>query len=162
MIKPLLFTLSTLGFIYYIIKYLSSSIKKIDTVWLQASLAVAIATLIDITVKLYIHRYWFNTWVNNNPSLDVNHAYGFNFFYDASHEIASFPSGHTALTTSFLIVFWIAYPKSRILCALLILAVGLGLILADFHYVGDVIAGGFMGAYIGIFSSLLSKKLRLL
>jgi membrane-associated phospholipid phosphatase len=97
-------------------------------------------------------RYWPETWVNNNPSLIPDGAYGFHPFH---HGIAydSFPSGHTARTVAVAAVVWIAYPKWRWACGLASLAVALGLLGLDYHFVGDVIAGGFVGGIVAAYAS---------
>ena len=46
-------------------------------------------------------------------------------------------------------VLWIYYPKWRALYALAVLAVATGLIGANYHFVSDVIAGGFVGISSG-------------
>ena len=62
-------------------------------------------------------RYWPETWINDNPSLIRDGAYGFHPFH---HGIAydSFPSGHTARTLVVAAVIWIAYPRWRWACGL--------------------------------------------
>ena len=46
-------------------------------------------------------------------------------------------------------VLWICYPRFRPLYAVAIATVAVGLIGADFHFLGDVIAGGFLGVSTG-------------
>jgi membrane-associated phospholipid phosphatase len=46
-------------------------------------------------------------------------------------------------------VLWICYPRYRWLYALATAAVAVGLIGANYHFVGDVIAGGFVGVTVG-------------
>ena len=54
-----------------------------------------------------------------------------------------------ALTCAVASVLWIAYPKLRALWALVVLAVAVGLIGANYHFLGDIIAGGFVGVSTG-------------
>jgi membrane-associated phospholipid phosphatase len=46
-------------------------------------------------------------------------------------------------------VLWICYPRFRALYVICTAAVAIGLIGADFHFLGDVIAGGFLGVSVG-------------
>jgi membrane-associated phospholipid phosphatase len=46
-------------------------------------------------------------------------------------------------------VLWICYPRFRLLYAVAIATVAVGLVGADFHFLGDVIAGGFVGVSTG-------------
>src|SRR5262249_45727569 len=65
----------------------------------------------------------------------------------------SFPSGHTARTLAVAAVVWIAYPRWRWVCGLGSLAVAVGLLGMDYHFVGDVIAGGFVGGIVGAYTA---------
>jgi hypothetical protein len=46
-------------------------------------------------------------------------------------------------------VLWICYPRFRLLYAAAIAAVSIGLVGANFHFLGDVIAGAFLGISVG-------------
>ena len=46
-------------------------------------------------------------------------------------------------------VLWFAYPRYRPLYIVPVVAVIVGLVGADFHFVSDIIAGGFIGASTG-------------
>lgn len=70
--------------------------------------------------------------------------YGFTPFH--GHSGRGFPSGHTAIAASFLLVFWFFYPRASILIGAVIGAVMIGLVLATSHFVSDVVGGLFVGA----------------
>jgi membrane-associated phospholipid phosphatase len=112
------------------------------------SISLIVAEAIKSGLKLVFGRLWPDTWVENNPSFLRDGAYGFNFFH-GGHGYAAFPSGHTAVTCALISVLWIIYPKLRPLYALIVLAVAVGLIGANYHFLGDVIAGGFVGVSTG-------------
>src|SRR5439155_121997 len=46
-------------------------------------------------------------------------------------------------------VVWLAYPRWRWACALTSASVMVGLVGMNYHFVGDTIAGGFLGSVIG-------------
>jgi membrane-associated phospholipid phosphatase len=112
------------------------------------SISLIVADATKNLLKFVFGRLWPDTWVANNPSFIHDSAYGFYFFH-GGRGYASFPSGHTAVTCAVIAVLWILYPRLRPLYALAVLAVAVGLIGANFHFLGDVIAGGFVGTSTG-------------
>ncbi len=100
-------------------------------------------------------RYWPETWINNNPSLIGTGAFGFHPFHNGS-AYGSFPSGHMTRTVAFVAVFWIAAPRWRWVCIVASLAVAVGLLGMNYHFVGDVIGGAFLGGIVGAYVSRCS------
>ena len=124
------------------------TLSRLQTCALLCSLSLIVAELTKIQLKLVFGRTWPDTFRDNNPSFLRDGVYGFNFFH-GGHGYASFPSGHTAVTCAVISVLWIYYPAWRWLYVLVVLAVGIGLIGANYHFVSDVIAGGFVGISSG-------------
>jgi membrane-associated phospholipid phosphatase len=98
-------------------------------------------------------RYWPETWIDDNPSLIGDGAYGFHPFHGGT-AYRSFPSGHTARILAVATIVWIGYPRWRWACVLSSLAVAAGLIGMNYHFVGDVIAGGFVGGIVGAYIAI--------
>jgi membrane-associated phospholipid phosphatase len=121
---------------------------------LAASVGLILAEQFRETISFVAGRYWPATWVDDNPSLLRDGAYGFHPFHGGS-AYGSFPSGHTARTLAVATVVWIAYPRWRWASVLASLAVPTGLIGMDYHFVSDVIAGGFLGAIVGTYTAHL-------
>lgn len=119
---------------------------------LAACVALILAEEFRESLSFVAGRYWPATWIDNNPSLIADGAYGFHPFHSGS-AYGSFPSGHTARTLAVAAVVWIAYPRWRWACVLVALAVPAGLIGMDYHFVSDVIAGGFVGAIVGTYTA---------
>jgi membrane-associated phospholipid phosphatase len=117
-------------------------------VGLLASASLVIASAIKDQLKLAFGRTWPETWTNNNPSFIHDQVYGFNPFH-GGQAYASFPSGHTTATCAVMAVLWICYPKYRPVYGLVIAAVVIGLLGADYHFLSDIIAGGFLGSLTG-------------
>jgi membrane-associated phospholipid phosphatase len=111
---------------------------------LLCALSAIVAEAAKSQLKYIFGRTWPDTWVQNNPSFIHDNVYGFNFFHGGAG-YASFPSGHMSLTGAVISVLWIAYPKFRPLYAMIALAVVVGLLGANYHFLSDVIAGGFVG-----------------
>jgi membrane-associated phospholipid phosphatase len=124
------------------------ALSKCQATALLASFSLLMADATKNQLKYIFGRTWPDTWVQNNPSLIHDGAYGFNFFHGGAG-YASFPSGHAAVTCGVISVLWIAYPKWRVLYALVVLAVAIGLIGANYHFLSDIIAGGFIGVSTG-------------
>jgi membrane-associated phospholipid phosphatase len=122
--------------------------SRLQVVTLLCSLSLVVADAIKDQLKILFGRTWPETWVSNNPSLIHDGVYGFNPFHGGVG-YASFPSGHAASICSVMSVLWICYPRFRPLYALCVAAVVVGLIGADYHFLSDVIAGGFIGVSTG-------------
>jgi len=107
--------------------------------------------------KWFFGRPWPETWTHNNSSYIGNQDYAFHWFHGGG-EFSSFPSGHTAATLSVLSVLWICYPRFRIVYAVIGFAVVVGLVGSNFHFLGDTVAGGFVGATVGWMTVLLYDR----
>jgi membrane-associated phospholipid phosphatase len=129
-------------------------LSKLEAVALLCALSLLASAAVKSWLKFAFGRTWPETWVNNNPSLIRDGVYGFNFFH-GGRGYESFPSGHTAAVCAVTAVLWICYPKWRPLYALVVAAVVVGLIGADFHFLSDVVAGAFIGASTGCIAVLL-------
>lgn len=113
-----------------------------------SSISVLVTEITKSQLKYLFGRTWPETFVQNNPSFIRDGAYGFNFLHGGAG-YASFPSGHTAAICALVSVLWIMLPKGRPLYVLVVAAVVVGLIGADYHFLSDMIAGGFLGTSIG-------------
>jgi membrane-associated phospholipid phosphatase len=124
---------------------------------LLSSIAYVAAEAVNRPLKIAFGRTWPDTWTHNNPSLVHDHVYGFQPFHGGPGFL-SFPSGHTVAICSVVAVFWQCYPRYRPLYALAVAVVIAGLIGADYHFVSDMIAGGFVGASTGWIAVLMWRS----
>jgi membrane-associated phospholipid phosphatase len=131
--------------------------SKLYTVLLTCSVSLIVAEATKGQLKYIFGRTWPETFVNNNPSLISNNAYGFNFFHGGPG-YASFPSGHMTTICAVVSVLWIYYPKFRPLYALVVAAVAIGLIGADYHFLSDIIAGSLLGTVTGWFAVAFQER----
>jgi membrane-associated phospholipid phosphatase len=132
--------------------------------WETTLFAVCVSLLLSAqfkeTLKFVFGRYWPDTWTPwqhpSNPSLirDGFAGYGFHPFH-GGEAYGSFPSGHTCRTVAITAVVWVAYPRWRWSCVLATGAVVLGLIGMNYHFVGDIVAGGFVGGILGVYTAHL-------
>lgn len=123
-------------------------LPKLLTVIVLAAASVAVTEAVKDQLKFAFGRTWPETWVRDNPSFIRDGVYGFHPFHGGPG-FAAFPSGHTAAICAVMSVLWICYPRFRVLYAATIGAVAIGLVGGDFHFLGDVIAGGFLGISTG-------------
>jgi membrane-associated phospholipid phosphatase len=121
---------------------------------MMCSISLIMAKATKDLLKYVFGRTWPETWTHNNPSFIHDGVYGFNFFHSGPG-YESFPSGHTAATCAVISVLWIYYPRYRALYAIVVAAVVVGLIGANYHFLADTIAGGFVGISIGWMTSML-------
>jgi len=121
---------------------------------LAAGVGMVLADQFRESLSYVFGRYWPETWINNNPSLIKDGAFGFHPFHEGS-AYGSFPSGHASRTLAVGAVFWLAWPKWRWAVVLVSLAFCLALILMNYHFVSDVIAGSFIGSLVGVYTARL-------
>jgi len=124
------------------------ALSRLQTVIVLAGASLAVSEAIKVQLKYAFGRTWPETWVRDNPSFIRDGAYGFYPFHGGPG-FAAFPSGHMSAICALLSVFWVCYPRLRVLYALVMAVVGIGLIGADFHFLSDVIAGAFLGIWTG-------------
>jgi len=118
------------------------------------ALAATIAIALKDQLKYSFGRTWPETWVGHNRSLIHDGVYGF-FPFHGGPGWSSFPSGHTTAISAVVGVLWWRAPHLRSVWALLVVLTGTGLIGADIHFLGDVIAGAYLGFACGAATLLL-------
>jgi membrane-associated phospholipid phosphatase len=121
-------------------------------------ISVVMADTIKNGLKWFFGRPWPETWRHNNSSWIGNQDYAFHWLQGGG-KFSSFPSGHTTANFAVLSVLWICYPRLRVLYVLAALEVIAGLVGANFHFLGDTIAGAFLGSTIGWITVTLCDRL---
>jgi membrane-associated phospholipid phosphatase len=128
-------------------------------VLLVACVSLIVADDFRISLGDVCGRYWPDTWTHDNPSLIGTGAYGFHPF-QRGDDVGSFPSGHSARILSFAAVWVIAMRGSRtvqvvaiVLCAPMLVS----LVLVNYHFVSDVIAGSVLGGLIAMYAAHLAR-----
>lgn len=126
---------------------------------IAACLALLIAVALKEQIKFVFGRTWPETWVNQNPSWISNGVYGFHFFH-GGEGWASFPSGHMTQISAVAAVLWWRVRALRWLWAALAALVAIGLFGADYHFVGDLVAGAYLGVAtaIGVLAFMRGEK----
>lgn len=150
--------IASLGIIYplLVIRFCYGKWTTKDKIILATSNSLAIAYFLRGPLKFVFGRYWPISWIDNNPSLLGNNAYGFKWFHNST-AYQAFPSGHETATVAVMALIWIVYPKLRWVSVMVSLIVAIGLIGMCYHFVGDVIAGGFLGALTAYYTAKISR-----
>jgi membrane-associated phospholipid phosphatase len=122
-------------------------------------IAVLIATILKEELKYLFGRTWPETWIDKNPSWIHDGVYRFEPLHGGKGW-ASFPSGHMTVITAPCTVLWMLASRVwRWLWAALILAVAVGLVASDYHFIGDMIGGTFLGWACGVGAVALTAGL---
>lgn len=89
-------------------------------------------------------RYW------------INHPYHFEFrWLHASEHFFGFPSGHLAIAAAIAFPIMHYYPRLRPLGWTVLLLLAITLLVSEYHFLGDLIAG----AYIGYLAFVAAREL---
>jgi membrane-associated phospholipid phosphatase len=77
------------------------------------------------------------------------------FYFMQGDDHSSFPSGHMVMATAFAVVLIRLYPRTLPVLVTLLCVGAIALLVGDWHFVSDVIAGTFVGGTAGIVSGEL-------
>ncbi len=66
-------------------------------------------------------------------------------WFQADIDHAGFPSGHMTVFAALAAACWIFFPKRGVLASSAFLLLGFALIATNYHFLSDVIAGGYLG-----------------
>ena len=132
-------------------------LSKMQTAILICSVSLLAAETIKSQLKFVFGRTWPETWHQNNPSFIHDGIYGFNWLH-GGEAYQSFPSGHMTSICALVSVLWIYYPHLKPVYLFVTLAVLVGLVGANYHFLSDTIAGAFVGASTGIMATTLFAR----
>jgi membrane-associated phospholipid phosphatase len=141
LLLPGVLFLSAVMWVSYI-RRLRSGIRD-DRTWFfrLPGCALPIAYALKILLKHIFGRITTRAWLGN-PTANTFHWFHGGGQYDG------FPSGHMVVFTSLAGACWIFFPRYRLACVSLTLGLGVALIATDYHFLSDVIAGGYLGLVV--------------
>ncbi|HSH72624.1 MAG TPA: phosphatase PAP2 family protein [Methylophilaceae bacterium] len=133
--------LSTLSWAAYF--YLKSrGIKNKHRVFfLITGIALPLSFIVKTLLKLVFGRIETRIWLTDH-SLDGMH------WFSGENGFDGFPSGHMVVFTTFFVGLWQFYPLYRDLYLVTWLGLAIALMLTNYHFLSDVIAGSYFGALI--------------
>jgi membrane-associated phospholipid phosphatase len=126
-------------------RFAAEPLAKLDTACLLAGVSLLVTNLVNDALKLLFGRTWPQYLF---PSFIGQGAYGFHPFHHG-YGYKSFPSGHAAAVCALLSVAWQFYPRFRSLYAFTAVSFSTLLVVMNFHFLADVIAGAFLGFSTG-------------
>jgi membrane-associated phospholipid phosphatase len=130
---------------------------RAQRVALSCSISFIATNYLVLQLKYVFGRTWPVTWVDNNPSLIQNGAFGFYPFHGGLG-FAAFPSGHVAGVCSVMAVLWWSYPHWRAIYISCTAVVAVGLIGANYHFLSDILSGMFVGTSAGYITTKMSPN----
>jgi membrane-associated phospholipid phosphatase len=111
------------------------------------------ATAADIIFKRIFGR------AGPDPAYIHDHLYGFHLLHGGPHW-ESFPSGTAAISAAIASVLWIVLPRWRAGGAVIVVLLCVAVVITNYHWVADVIAGVFLGTSIGWMTVQLHRPIR--
>ena len=117
-------------------------------VLLLCTVSFFVAEGLKTYLKNAFGRTWPESWMGPHISFIRDGAYGFNPFHGGP-AYTDFPSGHMTVVCAVVSVLWFCYPKFRPLYILCALVTATLLVVTNFHFVSDLIAGTFLGISVG-------------
>jgi membrane-associated phospholipid phosphatase len=130
--------------------------SKLEMAVAISAISSLAAIVIKDQLKFVFGRTWPDTLSPGIVSFVRDNVYGFNFF-QSGKSFESFPSGHAAAAAALLSVVWLLYPNLRVICAIGLVAVNVGLVALNLHFLSDVTAGSFVGISTGLFTVALRQ-----
>lgn len=109
---------------------------------LLCGVSLPLAFLMKMGLQYVFGRYPPRFWLSQ-PGLA-----GLHWFQSWSIPHA-FPSGHMTVITAFAVMLYYFYPRYRAVYLTGLVGLGVALVMTNYHFVSDVIAG----AYVGLFSA---------
>jgi membrane-associated phospholipid phosphatase len=112
----------------------------------SAMLVAIVASLTAFSFNDFALKVFFGI---PNPSLFIMGA-AHSFQALGGNQESSFPSGHMALAAGFAVVFIRLYRRTIIPFSVALLATAVALVVGEWHFLSDVIAGTFIGGTAGL------------
>ena len=107
--------------------------------------------LVKTALKPLFGRIETRVWLKNPlpPGLQWFHPSG-------GH--SGFPSGHMMVLTALAVAFWLYFPKPGGKCLLLLPLMGAVLIITNYHFLTDVVAGAYFGLAVTSTTAFLLEE----
>jgi membrane-associated phospholipid phosphatase len=114
--------------------------------WTEMPLLFSWSVIWAVATEFIFKRIFGRAWPD--PSYVRDHHYGFHWLHGTTHW-DSFPSGTAAVSTAIVSMLWIVRPRWRAAGLLVLVLLSIAIVVGNYHWVSDVIAGAFLGVTIG-------------
>jgi len=138
LLLPAVLVLSSAMWIAYLRQVRRGSRDDRSRFFLLAGTALPLAYVTKWILKHVFGRLNARIWLENPSDLSFHWFHGGGGY-------SGFPSGHMAVFTTLAAACWFFLPRYRVACLSGVFALGVALIATDYHFLSDVIAGGYLG-----------------
>lgn len=104
-------------------------------------------TVLPLSFGMKTVLKWFFGRTETRIWLSDPNLYGFHWFKGAEG-FQGFPSGHMLVLTPLFLALWHFYPRYRLYYGVVWFGLGTALITTEYHFLGDVLAGAYIGAVV--------------
>jgi membrane-associated phospholipid phosphatase len=103
--------------------------------------ALPLSFVLKTILKWLFGRTETRLWLSDHS------LYGFHWFAGMAG-FRGFPSGHMLVFTPLFLALWHYYPRYRLYYGVVWFCLGVALIMTEYHFLGDVLAGACMGVVV--------------
>lgn len=114
-------------------------------------------TILPISYGLKVILKWLFGRTDTRTWLSDPSQYGFHLFAGTEGS-QGFPSGHMLVFSPLFMVLWQLYPRYRLYCVALWILLGTSLVLTEYHFLSDVLAGAYVGVFLYFWVSARVNK----
>lgn len=114
--------------------------------WTEIPFLCSWSAIAGVASEIILKRIFGRGWPD--PTFIQNHLYGFRFLHAGWHW-DSFPSGTATVSAAILAVLWILRPRWRVPGVVVVFFLMAAVVVMNYHWLSDVIAGGFLGLSVG-------------
>lgn len=114
--------------------------------WTESPLLCSWAAMWAVAAEMILKRIFGRGWPD--PTYVQQHLYGFHPLTQEAHW-GSFPSGTAAVSAAIVSVLWMLRPRFRAPGAAIVVFLLADVVITNYHWLSDVIAGAFLGVTVG-------------
>ncbi len=144
----ILTSLSTVIYIYLASLKIHNRLKLFC---LLTGIVLPLSMMIKAFLKWLFGKTESRNWLCNQTSYEFH-------WFAGSDGFAGFPSGHMLVLTPLFMALWHFYPRYRPLYGMGWLCLGAALIVTEYHFLSDVIAGAYVGTVVYLLVSAVLKS----
>ena len=114
--------------------------------WTEKAILCAWASVWALATEIVFKQIFGRAWPE--PLYIHEHLDGFRFFH-ASEQWMAFPSGHALNSFALATAIGLLAPRWRMITLMIATTISACMVVCNYHWLSDVIAGGFLGVAVG-------------
>jgi membrane-associated phospholipid phosphatase len=126
--------------------------------WTEIPLLCSWTAIWAVAAEHFFKQIFGRGWPD--PTFVRDHLLGFHFLHGQTYW-NSFPSGTTTISFAILSVLWLVRPGWRLASSMIVALIVAAVVVGNYHWLSDLIAGAFLGASIGGCTAKLLHPLRI-